>query len=327
MTSSDSLPLPVTLLTGFLGAGKTTLVNRILTERHGERIAVLVNEFGELGIDGQLVVSSADSLVELANGCVCCTVRGDLQKGLHDLLQARAGGLFRRGQALDRILIEASGLAAPGPIAQTLAIDPGLRASLRLDGILALAHAQNLPRQLQAHPEAVQQIAYADRVLINHADRATAIEIETCRASIRARNSLAEVLISEHAAIDVGPLLAIGTTREGDWNLDSSEDLGDHSHASDVTSVALRSGAPMDLAKLKIWLQFLGTRRTHELFRLKGILRCTGRSERVVVQGMYEWLELGPGDGLAPDESALVLIGRDLDHEELQRGWRACVDA
>ncbi|MCL4144111.1 UNVERIFIED_CONTAM: hypothetical protein GTU68_034691, partial [Idotea baltica] len=197
--------LPVTLLTGFLGAGKTTLVNRILSERHGERIAVVVNEYGELGVDGSLVVGSADELVQLANGCVCCTVRGDLQQSLLQLLEARERR-FRR-KPFDRILIEASGLAAPGPIAQTLAIDADLRAALHLDGILTLAHAVNLPRQLIEHPEAAQQVAYADRLLINHADRATEEQIAAARASAARHNSLAEVLISSHANLEVGPLL------------------------------------------------------------------------------------------------------------------------
>lgn len=317
--------LPVTLLSGFLGAGKTTLVNRILSERHGERIAVVVNEFGDVGIDGRLVVSSADSLVQLANGCVCCTVRGDLQQSLKELLAARQRKLLR-SVGFDRILIEASGLAAPGPIAQTLQIDPELRAALRLDGILTLVHAVNLPQQLLEHPEAVQQVAYADRILINHADRADAQQLATCRAALLERNALAEVQESCHGDVPVGPLLEVGTTREAQWDLERVEaSAHDHEHASDVTSVALRSASALDLAKLKMWLQFLTNRRSHDLYRIKGILRCAERPEQVVVQGMYEWLELGPGDQAAPDESALVLIGRNLDREELERGWRACL--
>ncbi len=342
----SSSPLPVTLLTGFLGAGKTTLVNRILSERHGERIAVVVNEYGELGIDGSLVVSSADELVQLANGCVCCTVRGDLQQSLIQLLDARTRR-FRK-KPFDRILIEASGLAAPGPIAQTLAIDPALRAALRLDGILTLAHAVNLPRQLVEHPEAAQQVAYADRLLINHADRASEEQLAACRASAARHNSLAEVLVASHAQLAVGPLLNVGTTRDTYWDLEARDldqpasalsslpsehkhdnegkhgTLGEHGHDAHVSSIALRSDQELELPKLKIWLQFLTNRRSHDLYRVKGILRCTGIPNRVIVQGMYEWLELGPGEGARPEQSALVLIGKDLDREEIERGWAAC---
>jgi len=319
----DDPRLPVTLLTGFLGAGKTTLVNRILTERHGERIAVLVNEFGDVGIDGDLVVASADQIVQLANGCVCCTVRGDLQASLKDLLRARERRLFGK-KTFDRVLIEASGLASPGPIAQTLAIDPELRAALRLDGILTLAHAVNLPRQLGEHPEASQQLAYADRVVLGHVDRASAQQLAAAHAAVRERNALAQVLEATRGELELAPLLAIGTTRDAEWELAAAKGV-EHAHDTEVTSLALESAAPLDLAKLKMWLQFLANRRGQELYRIKGILRCAGRAERVVVQGMYEWLELGPSEEPAPEVSALVLIGRALDRAELERGWAACL--
>jgi G3E family GTPase len=316
-------PVPVTLLVGFLGAGKTTLVNRILTERHGERIAVLVNEFGDVGVDGSLVVASADRVVQLANGCLCCTVRGDLQESLHELLAARERRLFGRAR-FERVLIEASGLASPGPIAQTLAVDPRLAGSLRLDGVIALAHAVNLPRQLREHPEAAQQLAYADRVVLGHTDRATPEQIARARAAVGEVNALCEIQEAVRGALPVGPLLSIGTTRDAGWDLERAEaHAGDHGHDSEVSSVALRTSEPLDLARLKIWLQFLASRRGQDLYRIKGILRCEGRAERVVVQGMYEWLELGPGEGPAPEDSALVLIGRGLDRAELERGWAA----
>ena len=310
---------------GFLGAGKTTLVNRILTERHGEPIAVLVNEFGDVGVDGSLVVASADRIVQLANGCLCCTVRGDLQESLHELLAARERRLFGRAR-FERVLIEASGLASPGPIAQTLAVDPALASALRLDGVVTLAHAVNLPRQVARHPEAAQQLAYADRVVLGHVDRATAEEVEAARTTVRGINALCEVEEAVRGDLPVGPLLEIGTTRDGSWDLEAAAGAGhdhDHAHDDEVTSVALETDEPLDLARLKMWLQFLASRRGQDLYRLKGILRCEGRAERVVVQGMYEWLELGPGEGPAPETSALVLIGRGLDRAELERGWAA----
>ncbi len=315
-------PTPVTLLTGFLGAGKTTLLNRILSERHGEAIAVVVNEFGDVGIDGSLVVSSAEEIVELANGCVCCTVRGDLQSSLRELLAARERRFARR--PFERVLIEASGLAAPGPIGQTLAVDPVLSAALRLDGILTVAHAVHLPRQLVEHREAQEQVAYADRVLLGHVDRADDQELSAARAALAEVNSVAEVLEASHGRVPVGPLLEIGTTRDRDWELAGASA---HQHSRDVGAVVLRSQRPLDLDRLKMWLRFLGTRRGQQLYRLKGILCCVDRPERVVVQGMHEWLELGPGEGPPPQESVLVLIGRDLDREELERGWAVCAAA
>lgn len=314
-------PLPVTLLTGFLGAGKTTLVNRILTERGEGRYAVVVNEFGDVGVDGDLVVGATDHLVQLSNGCVCCTVRGDLQAALRELLAARERRLFGR-RDFDAVLIEASGLAAPGPIAQTLAMDASLREALRLDGVITLVHAVNLPRQLAEFPEASEQLAYADRVLLNHLDRASTAELERTREAIAELAPSAEVLEATFAAAPLERLLEVRTTSDAAWTLDESRSA--HSHQSGVSTVALESSSPLQLDTLKVWLQFLAARRGQELYRIKGILRCEGRPERIVVQGMYEWLELGPSEEPAPERSVIVLIGRDLEEDELRRGWRAC---
>ena len=313
--------LPLTLLTGFLGAGKTTLLNRVLTERAETRFAVIVNEFGDVGVDGDLVVGATERLVQLANGCVCCTVRGDLQAALLELLEARERRLLGR-RDFDRVIVEASGLAAPGPIVQTLAADPRLASALRLDAVVCMAHARNLPRQLEDFPEAEEQVAYADVLVLNHADRASAQELEDAREAARRRNAAAVLHEARHARVDLVALLEVRTTADSSWALDEVRPHA-HGHASGVGTVALTSSEPLDLDTLKIWLQFLATRRGQDLYRLKGILACRGRTERVVVQGMYEWLELGPSEEPAPATSSLVLIGKDLDREELDRGWRA----
>ena len=217
MTHSETGRIPVTLLSGFLGSGKTTLANRILTEQHNQRVAVIVNEFGDVGIDGSLVVSSEDNVVELSNGCICCTVRNDLAETLRDLLQ-------RRDQAsqtapFERVLIEASGMASPGPAVQTLLVDPQLSSNFQLDGVITMAHAQHIARQLGEHPEASDQVGYADRIVINHCDQCEPSEVEAAETAIRACNSDAEVMRSTRAEVDIASLLDARPWDTSTWQL------------------------------------------------------------------------------------------------------------
>lgn len=314
-------PVPVTLLTGFLGAGKTTLVNRILTEAHGTRVAVLVNEFGDVPVDGRLVVSSDEEIVELANGCVCCTVRGDLVRAISGLLRRRRARLLRK--PFDRLLIETSGLASPGPVLQTLAVEPELAQATLASGVVTLAHAALIAAQLEHHPEAEEQVGYADLLLLNHVDRADEPELLAAEAALRARNALAPLWRAEHATVDVAEILAL----EHDSQADPHATHGAGAHTSGAGTVVLESDQPLDLARLKMWLTFLATRRNHDLWRIKGILACIGQAHEVRVQAVQEFLELGPGEGPAPESSVLVVIGRDLDEAELRRGWAACLPA
>ncbi len=316
--------VPVTLLAGFLGSGKTTLVNRILSARHGERIAVIVNEFGELGIDGALVVGADEDVVELANGCLCCTVRGDLADAIGGLLARRRRKLVGR-LAFDRILIEASGLASPGPVAQTLEIVPELSDEVVLDGVVTLVRAEHAVRSLAEFPEVAEQIGYADRILLNACDLAGERVVAEAEIAVRAANSVVPILRCTRADVDIPELLCMDTKEPGTWKLEA-EPSGPHGGGVQrVSTVALRTDRPVDFHALKIWLQFVAARRTHEVLRLKGLFRCEGFANAVVVQGVHQWLELGPGEAPAPAESALVLIGRDLDEEELRRGWRKLV--
>lgn len=307
--------VPVTLLTGFLGAGKTTLLNRLLSDPATPPTAVIVNEFGALGIDGRLVVGASDRVIELRNGCVCCEVREDLRVTALDLLHKRLR--WWRPLRFERLAIETSGLATPGPLLQTFLLDPELFALTRVDGVVAVAHAGRIVEQLVEHPEVAAQLATADRIFLNHVDQAT--DVEGAETAVRAVAPLAAVIRTERAALDVAPLLAIGGADPARWSIPAVV-----AHSSGVMTRSFRGGA-VELGKLKMYLQFIASRRGWELLRLKGIFRCPGITTAVVAQGIYQWLELGPGSMDPPVESALVVIGRGIDPEELRRGWEAVV--
>jgi len=312
--------LPVTLLAGFLGSGKTTLLNRILASEHGLRLAVVVNEFGDVGIDGRLVVGGDEELVELANGCLCCTMREDLRLTLVELLARRRRRLIGRAH-FDRVVIEASGLASPGPAVQTLLVDGELAAGYRPAGVVTLAHAEHVVRQLTDHPEAAEQVAYADQVLLNHADRVGSEELAAAREALVAVNVRAPVVSCVRAEVDVASLFELEPFEDAAVLCGSSYPRPEHS--SGVGSITLRATAPLDADALRIWLEFLARRRGMELMRAKGVLRVAGAARERLIQGVYQWIELSEGEGEPPEESLLVLIGRDLDREEVERGWRA----
>lgn len=308
---ATSEPVPVSILTGFLGAGKTTLLNRLLADPATPPTAVIVNEFGELGIDGRLVVGASERVLELRNGCVCCEVREDLRLSALRLLRARSR--WWRPRPFSRMLVECSGLATPGPLVQTFLLDAELAAATRVDGVIALAHAARVEAQLGEHPEVAVQLACADRILLNHADEAE--DLAAAEAAVAAVAPFAPRLRTVRAATPIAPLLAVGG---GDWSFPAH---AAHSHG--VLTRSFRTAAELDLGRLKLFLQFVAARRGGELIRMKGIFRCRGLSRAVVAQGVYQWLELGPGELAPPAESALVVIGRGLDLGEIERAWAA----
>jgi G3E family GTPase len=306
--------VPVTIVSGFLGAGKTTLLNRWLADPTSPPTAVIVNEFGELGIDGALVVGASERVVELRNGCICCEIRDDLRTTALELLARRRR--FFRPARFTHLLVECSGLATPGPLIQTFLLDAELAAATRVDGVVALAHAGHISAQLREHPEASAQLACADVVILNHADQAESSE--AAEAAVRQVAPLAAVRTATRADTPLADLRAIGAHDATRWRIPLLT-----LHSAGIVTRSFRTAAALELPRLKLFLQFVAARRGAELLRLKGIFRCRDVATAVVAQGVHQWLELGPIAAPPPGESAVVFIGRNLDPDELERAWQA----
>jgi G3E family GTPase len=336
--------IPVTVLTGYLGAGKTTLLNRILSEPHGKKYAVIVNEFGEIGIDNDLVVGADEEVFEMNNGCICCTVRGDLIRILDGLLK-------RRGQ-FDGILVETTGLADPAPVAQTFFLDDTVGSRTALDAVVTVADAKWLKERLKGAPEAKNQIGFADIILLNKTDLVTPEESRDVESHIRAINPYAKIYRTERCDVPIQSLLGQGAfdlqrilaiepeflagdhphdhDHHGGHDGDHQHHNGGpkHYHDEDMQSLSLRSDKPLDPEKFLPWINELVATEGPKILRCKGILSFKDDPQRFVLQGVHMVLDGDHQRDWKPDEkreSRLVFIGRELDAAAIEQAFLACV--
>ncbi len=337
--------IPVTVLTGYLGAGKTTLLNRILSEQHGQKYAVIVNEFGEIGIDNDLIVGADEEIFEMNNGCICCTVRGDLIR----IIQ----GLMRRRGKFDAIIVETTGLADPAPVAQTFFVDEEVGRKARLDAVVTVADARWLKDRLRDAPEAKNQIAFADVILINKTDLVSAADVREIEARIRAINPYATLHLTERCAVALPEVLnrnAFDLDRildvepkfldTGDGHdhhdhghhhdHDHGEDQGGlrHFHDEDMKSLSLSTDRALDPEKFFPWIQNLVAQEGQNILRSKGILSFKDDPRRFAFQGVHMMLDGDHQRDWRDDEkrrSRLVFIGRELPESMIRKGFEECV--
>lgn len=355
MTQSAPAKIPVTVLTGYLGAGKTTLLNRILSEDHGKRYAVIVNEFGEIGIDNDLIVGADEEVFEMNNGCVCCTVRGDLIRVL--------SGLMKRKGGFDAIIIETTGLADPGPVAQTFFVDEDVKGRTRLDSVTTVVDAKHVLLRLSDSKEAREQIAFADQIVLNKTDLVSEDDLRMLEARLRRLNPLAPIHRAQRSNVPLDTILGRGgfdldriVSIEPEFLNPAHGEAGhvhdehcdhdhghdhhhhdhghDHGHAKasdihddDIRGISLRLDRPLDGGKITNWLNDVLASQGPDILRAKGIIDVAGDERRLVFQAVHMILE---GDFQRPwnatDErhSRLVFIGRDLDEAKLRAGFEAC---
>ncbi len=325
---STTVKVPVTVLTGFLGSGKTTLLNQILTGSHGQRIAVIENEFGEIAVDDALILSGDEEIVEMSNGCcLCCTSRTDLVRMIQTLLG--------RPEPFDRIVIETTGLADPNPVAQTFFVDDDLAAAVELDAVVTLVDAAHIDDHLdQVHVDgvgdiALDQIAMADRLVLNKVDLVNADQAAATSARLRGINATAPIIESRYARLDLAEILGIGGPVESRSLASDPGWLDEHTHDLALGSVGVELAGAFDAARLDAWLSALLAVHGDDVYRLKGVVAVEGDENRAVIQGIHRMYEVRSAHPWGRDtrSNKIVFIGRDLDRDQLTQGLRSCLAA
>lgn len=329
MSAIQDTSIPVTVLTGFLGAGKTTLLNHVLTANHGEKIAVIVNEYGEVGIDNQLVVGADEEIFEMNNGCICCTVRGDLIRILNDLKYAKLGKSGRKAD-FDRVLIETTGLADPAPVAQTFFVDEDIANFYKLDAVVTVVDAKHAEQHLDEGHEAQEQVAFADVLLLNKTDLVSPEELEQLEHRLQTMNKAAKIYRTQQSSIDVKQILGIGA-----FDLDKKLEIepgfleeDHHHHDDDVTSLFFREPQPLDMKKLERFLNEWLVDHGADTFRYKGVLNIKGSKKRIIFQGIHMLFGAFPDREWKQNEEAVsefVIIGRNLDEKWFRKQFADCV--
>src|SRR5918999_607627 len=316
MAETNDERVPVTILTGFLGAGKTTLLNRVLTAEHGRRVAVIVNEFGEVGIDHHLLISSEQEIVEMSNGCICCTVRGDLLRSLFQLLEHKS--------KFDTLMIETTGLADPAPVVQTFFIDERIRSQYQLNGVVTVVDSKHIFQQIDRSVEAKEQIAFADMVLLNKIDLINPEDLPELEYKIRNLNGAARISQTRNADVDIGTVLDLRSL-----TLEAKAQNHDHNHGhtEDISTVSIVLPGDLDGLKVSQWFRDLIAESGANIMRMKGILNLRNDADQFVFQGVHLLFEGRPGRSWAPDEeriNRLVFIGRELDGNKITQGFQDC---
>ena len=322
----DSNMVPVTILTGFLGSGKTTLLNRILKEDHGHRIAVIENEFGEIGVDNDIIETGDEQIVEMNNGCICCTVRGDLIRILGTLKAKRDDGKLK----FDRVVIETTGMADPGPVAQTFFTDEEIGNYYLLDSIITLVDAKHAPKQLDEFHEAQEQVGFADRILLSKTDLVSESEASALSQRLKRMNPRAPIKKVHFGDAPLAEVLDIrGFNLNAILELDP-EFLTDihHEHHDEVESFVFKSDKPFDGQKLEQFLSGMIQVYGPDLLRYKGVLWMKGNPRRVVFQGVHMMMGGDMGKPWGKNEkkgSVMVFIGKKLPKDIFIAGMEECL--